>query len=83
METHLGDPNILNPSANDSPGAITYSVLTSPTVISIISGNETSIDTVGSSIVSATIASSGILIKTVTGSHIKLHQLFRLMIHLS
>ena len=32
----FGDPNIfLNPSANDSPGAITYSVLTSPTVISI------------------------------------------------
>ena len=64
----FGDPNIfLNPSANDSPGAITYSVLTSPTVISIISGNETSIDTVGSSIVSATIASSGgYLSKTVT-----------------
>ncbi len=56
----------LVPLTNDSPGAITYSVLTSPTVISI-TGSRTTINRAGTSIVSATIASSGgYLSKTVT-----------------
>jgi len=56
----------LVPLTNDSPGAITYSVLTSPTVISI-TGSNTTINRAGTSIVSATIASSGgYLSKTVT-----------------
>ena len=48
----------LLPLTNDSPGAISYSVLTSPTVISI-TGSRTTINRAGTSIVSATIASSG------------------------
>ena len=56
----------LAPLTNDSPGAISYSVLTSPTVISI-TGSNTTINRAGTSIVSATIASSGgYLSKTVT-----------------
>ena len=56
----------LVPLTNDSPGAISYSVLTSPTVISI-TGSNTTINRAGTSIVSATIASSGgFLSKTVT-----------------
>ena len=56
----------LVPLTNDSPGAISYSVLTSPTVISI-TGSNTTINRAGTSIVSATIASSGgYLSKTVT-----------------
>ena len=56
----------LVPLTNDSPGAISYRVLTSPTVISI-TGSNTTINRAGTSIVSATIASSGgFLSKTVT-----------------
>ena len=56
----------LVPLTNDSPGAISYSVLTSPTVISI-TGSRTTINRAGTSIVSATISSSGgYLSKTVT-----------------
>jgi len=63
---NYGDTYFLSPSSNDSPGAITYSVLTSPTVISI-TGSQTTTNRAGTSIVSATIASSGgYLSKTVT-----------------
>ncbi|MDC3050937.1 gliding motility-associated C-terminal domain-containing protein, partial [Bacteroidota bacterium] len=64
--TYGDAPFDLAPLTNDSPGAISYSVLTSPTVISI-TGSRTTINRAGTSIVSATIApSGGYLSETVT-----------------
>ncbi len=66
IRTYGNAPFDLAPLTNDSPGSISYSVLTSPTVISI-TGSNTTINRAGTSIVSATIASSGgYLSKTVT-----------------
>ena len=58
IRTYGNAPFDLAPLTNDSPGSISYSVLTSPTVISI-TGSNTTINRAGTSIVSATIASSG------------------------